>query len=112
MNAVVFSSWLLVLRSQFLSDLTALGGKVGRAGPGIEPEQREGIEVGRNGVKLLTLGVGETDQDAVLQPGQPQIDSIQIASQQLILEMLHIVRRLGSGGIKPPGSGFMKIIVN
>ncbi len=91
----------------FPKDLTAIGGKVRSAGPGIEPEEREPIEIGRDGAKLLTLGVGKTDHDAVLQPGQLQIKSVQIASQQVVLEMLHIVGSLRRCGIQPPCLGLM-----
>ena len=111
----------VVLRSYFsvrggggggAKDFTALGGKVGCAGPGVEPEKGEGVEVGRDAVKLLTLGVGETDQDAVLQAGKAQIDSIEIASQQLVLEMLNIVGRLGGGGVKAPRLCLMQEVID
>ena len=92
--------------------MTALGGKVGRAGPGVEAEEGEGVEVGADGVKLLTLGVGETDQDAVLQAGKAQIDSIEIASQQLVLEMLNIVGGLGGGGVETPRLGLVKEVID
>jgi hypothetical protein len=95
-----------------LKDLTALGGKVGRAGPGVEAEEGEGVEVGGEGVKLLTLGVGETDQDAVLQPGQAQIDSIEIASQQLVLELPDIIGRLGGGGVEAPCLGLVEKVID
>jgi hypothetical protein len=92
--------------------LTALGGKVGRAGPGVEAEEGEGVEVGREGVKLLTFGVGETDQDAVLQAGKAQVDSIEIASQQLVLEMLNIVGALGGGGVETPRLGLVQEVID
>ena len=62
-------------------DFTALGGKVSGAGAGIETEQGEAVEVGSDGAKLLTLGVGKVDKDAVLQPGKTQIDRFKAASQ-------------------------------
>ena len=105
-----FSLFLLPLLSP--KDLTALGGKVGRAGPGVEAEEGEGVEVGAEGVKLLTLGVGETDQDAVLQAGKAQVDSIEIASQQLVLEMLNIVGGLGGGGVEAPRLGLVEEVID
>jgi hypothetical protein len=93
-------------------DFTALGGKVGRAGPGVEAEEGEGVEVGREGVKLLTLGVGETDQDAVLQAGKAQVDSVKIASQQLVFKVLNIVGGLGGGGVEPSRPGLLQEVVN
>ncbi len=93
-------------------DFTALGGKVGSARPGVETEKGEAVEVGRDGVKLLTLGVGETDQDAVLQAGKLQIKSVEIASQEIVFEMLNIVGSLGSGGVEAPRLGLMQEVVD
>ena len=93
-------------------DFTALGGKVGSAGPGVEAEEGEGVEVGRDGAKLLTFGVGKVDKDAVLQAGKAQIDSVKTASQQVVLEILDIVGGLGGGGIETPRLGLVKKIVD
>jgi len=93
-------------------DFTALGGKVAGAGPGVEPEEREAVEMGRHGVKLLTLGVGKVDKDAVLQPGKTQIDRLQAASQQVIFEILDIGGSLGGGGIEPPGLGLVQKVID
>src|ERR1700722_8432604 len=71
-------------------DLTALGGKVGSAGPGVEAEEGEGVEVGADGVKLSTLGVGEVDKDAVLQPAKAEVDRVKAASQEIVFEVLDI----------------------
>ena len=72
-------------------DLTALGGKVGSAGAGVETEEGEAVEVGDDGAKLLTFGVGKVDKDAVLQPGKAQIDRLKAASQKIVLEVLDII---------------------
>jgi len=93
-------------------DFTALGGKVGSAGAGVEAEQGVAVELGGDGAKLLTLGVGETDQDAVLQAGKAQIDSIEIASQQLVLEMVNIVGGLGGGGVEAPRLGLVEEVID
>jgi hypothetical protein len=95
-----------------LKDFTALGGKVGSAGPGVEAEEREGVEVGDDGAKLPTLGVGEVDKDSVLQPGQAQIDSVQAASQQVVLEILDVVGSLRGRGIEPAGLGLVKKVID
>ena len=92
--------------------MTALGGKVGRAGPGVEAQEGEAVQVRCDGVKLLTLGVGETDQDAVLQAGKAQVDSIEIASQQLVLEMVNIVGGLGGGGVEAPRLGLVEEVID
>ena len=93
-------------------DFTALGGKVGSAGPGVETEEGEGVEVGRDGVKLLTLGVGEVDKDAVLQAGKAQIDRLKAASQEIVFEVLDIIGSLSGGGVETPRLGLVKKIVN
>jgi hypothetical protein len=92
--------------------LTALGGKVGSAGAGVEAEEGEGVEVGEDGAKLLTLGVGEVDKDAVLQAGKAEIDRLKAASQEIVFEILHIVGGLGGGGIETPRLGLMENIVD
>jgi len=89
-------------------DFTALGGKVGSAGPGVEPEEGEGVEVRSDGAKLSTLGVGEVDKDPVLQPGQAKIDRLNAASQEIVFEFLHIVGGLGGRGVQAPRLGFVK----
>ena len=63
-------------------------------------------------MKLQTLGVGETDQDAVLQAGKAQVDSVKIASQQLVLEMLDIVGGLGGGGVEAPRLGLVQEVID
>jgi hypothetical protein len=93
-------------------DFTALGGKVGSAGPGVETEEGEGVKVGDDGAKLLTFGVGEVDKDAVLQAGQAQIDRVKAASQQVVFEVLNIVGGLGGGGIEAPGLGLVKKVID
>ena len=63
-------------------------------------------------MKLLTFGVGEVDKDAVLQPGQAQIDRVKAASQQVVLEILDIVGSLVGGGVKTPRLGLVKEVIN
>jgi hypothetical protein len=87
--------------------LTALGGKVGSTGPGVEAEEGEGVEVGDDGAKLLTLGVGEVDKDAVLQPGKAQIDIVKTASQEIVLEILDVVGCLCGRGIESSRLGLV-----
>jgi hypothetical protein len=93
-------------------DFTALGGKVGRAGPGIETEEGEGVEVGADAAKLDTLGVGEVDKDAVLQAGKAEIDRLKAASQEIVFKGLDIIGSLGSGGVETPRLGLMEKIVD
>jgi hypothetical protein len=93
-------------------DLTALGGKVCGPGPGVEPEQREGVEVGRDAAKLLTLGVGKVDKDAVLQAGKAQIDRLKAASQEIVLKVLHIIGSLLAGRVQTPGLGLAEKVVD
>ena len=93
-------------------DLTALGGKVGSAGPGVEAEEGEGVEIGLDGAKLLTLGVGEVDKDAVLQPGKAQVDIVKAASQEIVLEVLDVIRGLRGRGIKTARLGLVKKIID
>jgi hypothetical protein len=93
-------------------DLTALGGEVGSAGPGVEAEEGEAVEVGDNGAKLLTFGVGKVDKDAVLQAVQPQINSAEAASEQVVLEALDIVGGLGGRSVEAPGLGLVKEVID
>jgi len=93
-------------------DFTALGGKVGSAGPGVEAEEGEAVEVGGDGVKLLTLGVGETDKDAVLQAGKAQIDRVKAASEEIVFKVLDIIGSLGGGGIETPRLGLVEKIID
>jgi hypothetical protein len=113
----VLGSAFSVLRSGYCAggvakDFTALGGKVGSAGPGVEAEEGEGVEVGGDGAKLLTLGVGEVDKDAVLQAGKAEIDRLKAASQEIVFEMLDIVGCLCGGGVETPGLGLVKEVVD
>jgi hypothetical protein len=89
-------------------DLTALGGKVGSAGAGVETEEGEGVEVGGDGAKLLTFGVGKVDKDAVLQAGQAQIDRLKAASKEIVFKVLNIIGGLGCRGIETPRLGLVK----
>ena len=93
-------------------DFTALGGKVSGAGAGVETEEGEAVEIGDDGVKLLTLGVGKVDKDAVLQAGKAQIDRLEAASQEIVLEVLDIIGSLGCGGVETPRLGLVKKIVD
>ena len=92
--------------------MSAVGGKVSGAGAGVETEQRERVEIGDDGVKLLTLGVGEVDKDAVLQAGKAQIDRLEAASQEIVLEVLDIIGSLGCGGVETPRLGLVKKIID
>src|ERR1700761_9134358 len=83
----VLSFYFCVVRPK---DFTALGGKVSGAGPGIEAEEIEAGKVGDDGTKLLTLGTGEMDKDAVLQAGKAEIDRLKAASQEIVFERLDI----------------------
>ena len=87
--------------------MTALGGKVGSAGPGVEAEEGIGVEGRADGVKLLTLGVGEVDKDAVLQAGKAEIDRLKAASQEIVFEILDIVGSLVGRGIETPRLGLV-----
>ena len=93
-------------------DFTALGGKVSSAGAGVEAKEGKGIEIGIDGVKLFTLGVGEVDKDAVLQPGKAEIDRLKAASQEVVFKILALIGSLGCGGVEPPGLGLVKQVVN
>ena len=112
---LVLSSTLLVLSHCArggAKDFTALGGKVGGPGAGVETEQGEGVEVGGDGAKLLTLGVGEVDKDAVLQAGKAEIDRLKAASQEIVLEVLDIIGSCEGGGVETPRLGLVKKIVD
>jgi hypothetical protein len=93
-------------------DFTAVGGKVGSAGAGVETEEGEGVEVGGDAAKLLTFGIGKVDKDAVLQAGKAEIDRLKAASQQIVFEVLDIVGSLVGGGVESPRLGLVKEIVN
>jgi hypothetical protein len=93
-------------------DFTALGGKVGSAGAGVETEEGEGVEVGGDGAKLLTLGVGKVDKDAVLQAGQAQIDRLKAASKEIVFKVLNIIGGLCGRGIETPRLGLVKKVVD
>jgi uncharacterized small protein (DUF1192 family) len=93
-------------------DFTALGGKVSGAGPRVETEKGEGVEIGDDAAKLLTFGVGEVDKDAVLQAGKAQIDRLKAASQEIVLEILDIIGSLVGGGVETPGLGLVKKIID
>jgi hypothetical protein len=90
----------------------ALGGKVSGAGAGVEPEEGEAVEAGLEGVKLLSVGDGNVDKDAVLQPGKTQIERLEAASQEIVLEVFDIGGGLVDGGIEPPGLGLVQKIVH
>jgi hypothetical protein len=92
--------------------LTALGGKVGGAGAGVEAEEGGGVEIGSDGAKLLTFGVGKVDKDSVLQAGKAQIDRLEAASQEIVLEVLDIMGSLGGGGVEAPGLGLVEQVVD
>jgi hypothetical protein len=92
--------------------LSALGGKVSGAGAGVEPEEVEAVEAGLESVKLLSVGDGNVDKDAVLQPGKTQIERLEAASQEIVLEVFDIGGGLVDGGIEPPGLGLVQKIVH
>jgi hypothetical protein len=92
--------------------LTALGGKISGAGAGVESEEGEGVEVGVDGVKLLTVGVGKLDKDSVLQAAKAQIDSVKAASEEVVFEIFDIGFGLVLGGIEAAGLGLMEEVVN
>jgi hypothetical protein len=93
-------------------DFTALGGKVGSAGPGVKTEEAEGVEIRGDGAKPLTLGVGEVDKDAVLQAGKAQIDRLKAASEKIVFKVLDISGGGGSGGIETPRLGLVKKVID
>jgi hypothetical protein len=63
-------------------------------------------------VKLLTLGDGKVDKDAVLQAGKAQVDRLKAASQEIVFEILDIVGSGVGGGIEPSGLGLAQEIVD
>ncbi len=91
---------------------SALGGKVSGAGPGVEAEEGEAVEARLESVQLLRLGDGKVDEDAVLQPGETQIERLDAARQQIVLEIFDIGGGLVDGGIEPPGLGLVQQIVH
>ena len=93
-------------------EFSALGGKVSGAGAGVEPEEGEAVETGLESVKLLSVGDGNVDKDAVLQPGKTQIKRLEAASQEIVLEVFDIGGGLVDGGIEPPGLGLVQKIVH
>jgi len=92
--------------------LTALGGKVGSAGAGVEAEEGEAVEVGREGAKLLTFGVGKVDKDSVLQAAKAQIDKVEAASQQVTGKALDIGGSLRGGGVEAARLGLVEEIID
>jgi hypothetical protein len=92
--------------------LTAIGGKVGSAGPGVEAEEGAGVEIGDDGAKLLTLGVGKVDKDAVLQAAEAEVNSIKTASEEVILKGLDILGGLVGGGIEAAGLGLVEEVID
>ena len=93
-------------------DFTAVGGKVGSAGAGVQTEQGGGVEVGSNGAKLFTFGVGKVDKDAVLQAGKAEIDRLKAASEEIVFEVLDIIGSLGDGGVETAGVGLVEKIID
>jgi hypothetical protein len=93
-------------------EFSALGGKVSGAGPGVEAEEGVGVEAGLKSVKLLTFGDGKVDKDAVLQAGKAQINRLEAASQEVVLEVLDIGGGLVEGGVEPSGLGLMEEVVD
>ena len=64
--------------------------------------------MGRDSPKLLTLGVGKVDKDAVLQAGKAQINRLKAASQEIVFEMLDVIGCLVGRGVKPPRLGLVQ----
>ena len=92
--------------------MTAVGGKVGSAGAGIEAEEGEAVEVGDDGAKLLTFGVGKVDKDAVLQAAEAQVNSINVASEEVVFKALDVVGGLRRGGIEAARLGLVKEVID
>ncbi len=63
-------------------------------------------------MKLLTLGDGKVDKDAVLQPGKAQVDSIKAVSQEIVFEVLDIVGGIVGSGVEPAGLGLVEEVVD
>ncbi len=93
-------------------ELSTLGGKVSGPGPGVESEEGEAVEPGLESVKLLSIGDGNVDKDAVLQPGKTQIERLETAREKIVLEIFDIGGGLVDGGVEPPGLGLMEKIVD
>ena len=93
-------------------DLTALGGKISGAGPGVEAEEGEAVEVGDDGAKLLTFGVGKVDKDAVLQAAEAQVNSIKVASEEAFLKSLDVVGGLRLRGVEAAGLGLVEEVID
>ncbi len=95
-----------------MKDLTALGGKISGAGPGIEAEEGEAVEVGDDGAKLLTFGVGKVDKDAVLQAAEAQVNNINSASEEAFLKGLDVVGGLRLRGIEAARLGLVEEVID
>jgi hypothetical protein len=93
-------------------EFSALGGKISGPGPGVESEKGEAVEAGLESVQLLSVGDGNVDKDAVLQPGKTQIERLETARQKIVLEVFDIGGGLVDGGIEPPGLGLVEKIVD
>jgi hypothetical protein len=52
------------------------------------------------------------DKDAVLQAGKTQIERLEAASQEIVLEILNIGGGLVDGGVEPPGLGLVQEVVD
>jgi hypothetical protein len=52
------------------------------------------------------------DKDAVLQAGKAQINRLEAASQEVVLEVLDIGGGLVEGGVEPSGLGLVKEVVD
>ena len=63
-------------------------------------------------MKLLTLGVGEVDKDAVLQAAKAQVDKIKTTGDEVVLEILDILRGLARRGIQASGLGLVKKVID
>ena len=92
--------------------MTALGGKVSGAGPGVEAEEGEAVEVGDNVAKLLTFGAGKVDKDAVLQAAEAQVNSSKIASEEAFFKGLDVVAGLRLRGIESAGLGLVEEVID
>jgi hypothetical protein len=93
-------------------DLTALGGKISGAGPGVEAEEGEAVEVGEDVVKLLTFGVGKVDKDAVLQAAEAQVKSINIASEEVFFKSFDVAGGLRLRGVEPARLGLVEEVID
>ena len=95
-----------------LKDLSAIGGKIGGSGAGVEAEEVQAVEVGDDGAKLLTLGVGKVDKDPVLQAGKAQIDRVKAASEEIIFEILDIRGGLVGRRVEAARLGFVQKVID